>query len=184
MATSTGFKRSSIKKSSRYLYIMGLDPSLSGTGMFISDKSGKDAVSGLFSSDPKQRIEDRLLTLWLEIEQHITINRNRLSLVVLEGLAFGSKGQRREQLSGLHYFIRTMIRKCYPDIPVAVVPASEIKKFVSGSGRANKEQMVLNCYKKWQFENADNNIIDSYCIVKYAFSNMARLMKQTEKGAL
>ncbi len=42
-------------------------------------------------------------------------------------------------------------------IPFEIVAPPTLKKFVTGSGRAKKEQMLLKIYKKWgrEFDSTD-----------------------------
>jgi Holliday junction resolvasome RuvABC endonuclease subunit len=43
-----------------------------------------------------------------------------------------------------------------------------IKKFITGTGTAKKELMLLKVYKKFGEEFQDNNICDAFCLGKLA----------------
>lgn len=45
--------------------------------------------------------------------------------------------------------------------PFKVVPPNSLKKFVTGKGNAQKDQIMLSVYKQWGYEAATNNIADA-----------------------
>lgn len=157
------------KRAARHVgkYHIGFDLSLTGTGYCVSNAGRTFVVTGSTSSDPKDQIEDRIQSIWNDLKTIINNHADHTSLISIEGIAFGSKGQGRAQLAGLHYYVRIRLREEYPDIPVVIVPPSKLQKFVTGKGRVKKNMMLLQCYKKFKFEADDDNICDAFCLVRY-----------------
>ena len=56
--------------------------------------------------------------------------------------------------------IGTMIRLCIVErrIPLCVVAPNTLKKWVTGKGNAKKDVMMLETYKRWNFEGTDNEV--------------------------
>lgn len=50
--------------------------------------------------------------------------------------------------------------------PVIEVPPMTLKKFVTGTGNAKKDLMLLETYKRWGFESKDDNIVDAYALAR------------------
>ena len=50
---------------------------------------------------------------------------------------------------------------------VEIAP-NALKKFATGKGNAQKDQIMLAVYKKWGFEASTNNIADAYVLARMA----------------
>lgn len=95
--------------------------------------------------------------------------------VAIEGLAFGSKGNRLAEISGYQYLLRQ--RLLYADIPFAVYPPTTIKKF-AGSGKYNKDDMYQEFLKEdvdlaYRLKNLNcelikpiDDLVDAYFVCK------------------
>jgi crossover junction endodeoxyribonuclease RuvC len=44
------------------------------------------------------------------------------------------------------------------------VPPTTLKKWVTGSGKAEKSDMLASATSKWGFHSPDDNIVDAYCL--------------------
>jgi crossover junction endodeoxyribonuclease RuvC len=53
--------------------------------------------------------------------------------------------------------------------------ATELKKFVCGKGTANKEQVMLQVFKRWGYEAATNNMADGYGLACMGLAQAGRL---------
>lgn len=47
-----------------------------------------------------------------------------------------------------------------------IVGPTVLKKFVTGKGNVEKNQMLLNVFKNWGIEFTDDNACDSYCLAR------------------
>jgi crossover junction endodeoxyribonuclease RuvC len=61
---------------------------------------------------------------------------------------------------------------------VATVNAMRLKKFVCGSGRADKYRTRLDVFKRWNFEHDSHDVIDAFVL-----AHMARCRKEPEHYA-
>jgi len=78
-----------------------------------------------------------------EIILEYTKGRNKQIHIVIEGISYGSMSRTKSifDLAGLNYMIRSyFVEK--EGITFWIVPPSEIKKFTTGNGAANKDSMI------------------------------------------
>lgn len=123
--------------------VVGLDLSLTSTGM--SDGSSVLALK----TGPEEPTEARMHKIVRECTsfalspyQWSDMYREgqRADLAVIEGAAYGSKGDAVDQLAGLRWLVRVKLHAL--GIPFAIVPPSTLKAYTTGNGRATKQQMV------------------------------------------
>lgn len=146
---------------------VGIDLSLTGTGLIVLDQDANIMEQKLISTKAKDITEVRLLQILEELKFVPTIAK--LKKVNIEGLSFGSRGQSMLELAALHYFIRIyMFQK---DVPYEIIPPTQLKKHITGKGNAKKELMLMKIYKKWGVEFSDNNIADAYALARHAMEN-------------
>lgn len=142
--------------------IVALDLSFTGTGWAYYSHPQETGLehrflhTGLFKSNPKETPLLRMMDL-ASATLHL-FGPHPPQLVVLEGFAYGRANQ-AHQMGGLGYLVRKALHdNGYRWIEVA---PSALKKFVSGSGNANKDVMLKNVYKRFGFDTNDNNIADA-----------------------
>lgn len=156
---------------------VGMDPSYNGFAIVVIDKDANIIEQKLFGSDSKSDIEDRLIEL--EKELKFIPNIFCLQNVCIEGPSFSSDGAFVLQMGALHYMIRLMLKKA--DVKYKVVAPGTLKKFVTGSGRAKKNLMLLKVYKKWGIEFDNDNLADAYSLARYALEDFKNGNKQIPK---
>jgi crossover junction endodeoxyribonuclease RuvC len=67
------------------------------------------------------------------------------------------------------------------------VAPTRLKKFATGKGKAKKDEVRLEIYKRWGFENPSNNVVDAYglaCIGLAVRGNLPGLIKPQEEVVL
>ena len=117
---------------------IGIDLSLTGTGVVVIDDTEKIVEENLIKTTPKEQIEERLNNI---INKVVDIcNKYSDSRIYMEGLSFGSKGQSMLELGALHYMLRCNFFS--KKIKFLVVPPTTLKKFICGKGVAKKELML------------------------------------------
>jgi len=141
---------------------VGLDLSLTGTGMVKLSKDEEILYKNVFSTGASTQIEERILTISFEILSRIVYE----SMIYIEGLSYGSRGQKMLEISGLHYCIRCQLTK--DGRPFKIIPPTTLKKFITGTGRAQKNLMLLKIYKKFGIEFDSDNIADAYSLARLA----------------
>lgn len=89
-------------------------------------------------------------------------------IVAIEGMAFMAKGTSLVQLSGLNYMLRAELLE--RKIPFVIVAPTSLKKFVTNKGNAQKDQMMLETYKRWGVSILDNNECDAYGLAQVGWA--------------
>lgn len=124
-------------------FIIGIDQSITSTGVCIIGKdfdygpkfvritSEKNSTDPM---DPYVRVKSICNALADIIDFHSCED------VAIEGLAYSASGDATRLLAGLQFCIMSMLidKGC----SVIIVPPTELKKFASGKGNANKDVMV------------------------------------------
>lgn len=141
----------------------GIDLSLSGTGIVVINKKHKILEKLLVSTSPNLSVEERIDIIVKKFDSIIL--KYNIEEANVEGLAFGLRGQRSLELAGLHYCFR--VRLVTHKIPFRITPPTVLKKFVTGSGKAKKNLMLLSVYKKWKVTFKDDNLADAYSLARY-----------------
>ena len=149
---------------------IGVDPSLTGTGLVCIDSEGVIENQDLIKTTASMIIEARLKLINEKVQSFISDSlkdKDILAIVYIEGLSFGAKGNSVMELAGLHYLLRVNFNsRSY--IKYDVIPPSNIKKFITGKGNAKKELMLLKVYKRWGVEFTDNNMADAFSLSRMA----------------
>ena len=140
--------------------ILGLDLSLTSTGIVLVDENGSIAVRRL---QPKIRGLDRLDFIAQTVATTTSpVLGYGVGLVVLEGPAFGAKGSAYHQLAGLWWLVRHRLWNL--EIPVAEASPSEVKKYATGKGNAGKDEVLAAAVRRFPDIAADqlnNDIADA-----------------------
>jgi len=139
--------------------IVGLDLSLVATGYYVVDAGVEKG--GLIAPGKLSGVRrlDHILTAVraLLVAPYET-------LAVVEDFSFGSKGQAVFQIAGLGYLVRHFLWQS--KIPTLLVPPALLKKYVTGSGNADKTVMLKEIYKRWGADINDDNVGDAYALAR------------------
>lgn len=148
-------------KECRYV---GIDPSLSGTGLVILGEQG-NVIEATSLKAGKEDDPLRFMKIAKRIKNHLNSYTDR---VVIEGFSLHSRGAGVSSMYGIGWIIRNMLEESH--FKWTEAPPTSVKKFGSGKGNAKKEDLVLPVYKKWGFEGASNDITDAFIMAKMAWS--------------
>lgn len=143
---------------------VGMDPSYNGFAIIVLDKEANMIEKKLFKSDTGLETEDRLIQLEKEFKFIPSIMC--LHSVFIEGPSYSSNGQFVLQMGALHFMIRLMLKRA--GVNYKIIAPGTLKKFAAGDGRAKKDLMLLNVYKKWGVEFDDDNLADAYSLARMA----------------
>jgi crossover junction endodeoxyribonuclease RuvC len=102
-------------------------------------------------------------SMWLASQVEAMLVSSTPALVVFEGYAFGAQHNNYLQVE-----IGTLFReRVYTrGVPYIIVTPGSLKKFATGSGAAKKEQVMMQVYKRWEFEAKTNNESDAFVLAK------------------
>jgi len=138
--------------------VIGIDASLTGTGVFETVKGSNQGYTALFSSDQKgmSRVSEISRNL-----RAFVLDRSGLELTILEDYAF-AKGDRAHQLGELGGMIRMMF---WSDrLNATLISPSAVKKFLTGRGNTKKALLGKELYKKYGIDLDDDNEVDAAII--------------------
>lgn len=161
---------------------VGLDLSLTHTGYAIIREGGVVLGSGVIKSKPvgDRPVDElrRIVSIVDEALEHIFLTvepREDVDLVAIEGLAFMAQGTSLVQLAGLNYMVRAHLDKL--DIKFLIVAPTTLKKFVTGSGKGDKDLMMMSVFKNYGFESMDNNECDAYALAVCGMAVLGKPIK-------
>lgn len=160
---------------------VGMDPSYNGFGIIIVDSEAVLVDQILLKSNTKFEAEDRII----QLEKGFAFISTLIGLktVYIEGPAYSSSGAFQLQMGALHYYLRVFFRK--NEVKFKVIAPGTLKKFVTGTGVAKKELILLKTYKRWGVEFDDNNLADAYGLARLAleeFDNECTKVPEQNSG--
>lgn len=171
---------------------VGLDLSLVKTGYTIIQDDGFVLDSGVIKSSPSgdKPVDEvnRIVKILDDVmyKVHTAVNPNltgtKPDLVIIEGLAFMAQGTSLVQLAGLNYLTRALLSKMA--WPFLIVAPTTLKKFITGSGKGDKDQMMMAVYKNYAFEASDNNECDAYALAVCGLAVLGKPYKNVTKPQL
>lgn len=83
--------------------------------------------------------------------------------VFIEGFSFGSKGRAVYEIGGLGYLVRH--RLWLRTIPYCEVSPASLKRYATGHGNANKDEMIAEAVRRFDFPGKDNNAADAWLLL-------------------
>jgi len=120
-------------------YILGIDPGLERTGYAVIDAASRRVIdAGLVRTDRDVGLARRLADIHAGLSE--VLEEHRISLMAVEDLYAHYKHPRTAILMG-HARGAVLLLAAQRGITVKSLPATLIKKTVTGSGRASKPQM-------------------------------------------
>lgn len=132
------------------LVILGVDPGLEKTGYgLVSILPGQEKLieGGLIYSKTKDPIEKRLSVLYKGMDE--LIQEYSPSVIAIEEVYVHKAYPRTALVMGYVRGVYLMLSGLH-DIPVAHYSATQIKKFLTGNGRASKEQVQRTIINRLQ----------------------------------
>jgi crossover junction endodeoxyribonuclease RuvC len=149
-----------------YRYL-GLDLSLTGTGAIIIDEKEKISTEVLIKSKKisEKPVDEliRLKNIVKEVEDTILNGEKIIKLAAIEGIAFGvGKTTHLAQLSALNYMIRDLLYDM--DIPFVIIAPKSLKKYITGSGNASKDDMMFETLNKYEKSFHNDNLCDAFAL--------------------
>jgi Holliday junction resolvasome RuvABC endonuclease subunit len=160
MSTKSFGDKSTIKGD---VYI-GMDQSYAGFGITAIDKKG-NYYTEVYKAEGTGI--ERLCNIRNYVEDFLS--EYSVVGVAMEGYAFGKAFG--ASLSGeLGGMIKLLLFDLYPGndgarFPLIIQPTS-LKKYITGKGKVDKNQILLSIYKKWDVEFNDDNAADSYGLAR------------------
>lgn len=150
--------------------VVGIDASLTGTGLVALAQSG-EMIDNQVVKPKNVRGVERLI--YVENQVAGFLRTYHPTLICLEGYAFAANSQAAYQIGELGGVIRRRIRilKETDDLyNLQIVAPAQLKKFVTGKGNTQKNVVLLSIYRRWNIEFGDDNLGDAYCLARIALA--------------
>jgi len=144
--------------------VMGLDLSLTGTGVVVLNYDGTVAEHITVSS--KLRDMERLAYIRSMIGT--IVSKHNPSLTCIEGYSMGSRAGQLASIGELGGVIKLLLFR--NDFRFQLIPPSQLKKFVTGKGVGIKDEVMMHVYKRWEWTPVDNNQADAYGLSRIALA--------------
>jgi Holliday junction resolvasome RuvABC endonuclease subunit len=156
--------------------ILGFDQSYTSSGYCVTNGDGIVLDFGTFKSDKTLDVYDRAIQVASYIKAKAL--EYNVDVINLEGLAFGIRGDATRDLAGLLFVIITSLRNelLTKNKKCSVIAPTSLKKFATGSGKADKSAMILAVPsdilerildKKFKKTTGLADICDAYWLSKY-----------------
>lgn len=140
---------------------LGIDLSLSATGVAVLAEAGNIFLT--IATSPREPISQRLEKI---ADALVVIARgHQPALIVAEAQAFAKFGV--AALGEVHGAVKYAFRKAEVQVPVYVAPTT-LKKFATGSGKAEKSDIKMAIFERWGVKLTDNNQADAYILARIA----------------
>lgn len=137
--------------------IAGIDPSLNHTGIVILDEDGNIIHQSLV--EPKKLREIPRLKFIKDRVMEI-LKEHDIKYVSIESYSFGSRGRATFSLGELGGVLRLAFLEA--GIEFKDYAPTSLKKFVTGSGNADKYQVRASIKEKYKIDFEDDNEADAY----------------------
>ena len=156
-----------------YRVAMGIDPSLNSTGISLlrTDRKTGEIVTAdtkaltHLMDIPRADKLDRIYTYICT-----TVREYRPEVICVEDYAYGARNG-RETSGEVRGVISLALLHAKAPVPLLVAP-TQLKHFATGSAKADKSQIRLAVYKRWEFEAPSDDEIDAFILSHIALAHM------------
>lgn len=171
------------------MIVIGIDPSLTATGICVL-RDGNVELAKTTKNRPELGIIERVRLIRALIID--TIFEDLIpecpDLIVIEGFSFSSKGRSVFDIAYLGWRIREDLEsfRAEENIPWIEVPPTQLKRFATGVGTANKEIVMQQVLKRWGYEAPNNNLADSFVLAKIGEAYLGNIdgLTQIQQGVI
>lgn len=119
---------------------LGVDQSYTSCAFVVSNADGVMLDVGIIKTSKTEDIFVR--ALYIAEQLNLLIDKFSVTDFHIEGLAFAMRGDATRDLAGLLFTIITTTMTKHPDVARRIVAPTSLKKIATGSGKADKQQMI------------------------------------------
>lgn len=151
---------------------IGMDLSITGTGVMFLDEDLRIRRYELIETSAKEHDLIRLPGIAERVQEQVRGAiaegfRTDEMYVLIENYSYGSQNSHLTRLGELNGYIkRVLLDYTIPWKRIWVCSPNTAKKYVTGKGRGAKSQVMLQAYKKWEVDFADDNLCDAYVLAR------------------
>lgn len=143
-------------------YYLGIDASLTGTGLCLIDD--EHAIATQVTIKPQDRRGCERLEFVLDFFRTTLNHFPGIHAAAIEGYSFASKFSHAHSQGELGGILRLELYKRH--IPFVQVAPMSLKKYITGSGKGEKNKILLEVFRKWGVNCKDDNQADSYALAR------------------
>lgn len=147
---------------SDFTVFIGIDPSFSGTGVVCLE--GDNVSIAEIKANPKENLYNRMATILNGVMSTIGHVNRQHALIAIETPVGGMASCTTMMLASLGTYLRIQLVSWWQ---LNVSPA-HVKQFATGKGNAQKDVVLKDVYRRWQFNTDSNNIADAYVLARVA----------------
>lgn len=137
--------------------IVGLDLSLTATGVATWTEG---ALSLITLKPPRASGLERLDWIYNQVRELC----RGAELVIVEGLSFGSNMPSAQERAGLWFLVARALWKA--GIRMQAVAPTQLKKFVTGKGSAEKSLILREVFRRWNIVAENDDQADAAVLVR------------------
>ena len=151
--------------------ILGIDPSLTSTGLVVLSGSGETLHHEAVKTEPiRTEVDNGALTRFRAISGRIlkTCGRYGPSVIVMEGLVVSVRGPSMIQMAGLHWHLRDRLAQEYPPVGgrMWLVSPAKLKQAVECKGNAGKDEVQAAVKRIYGVEFPSHDETDAYVLAR------------------
>ena len=173
------------------MIVIGVDPSLTATGIVVI-RDGNVELAATTKNRPELGTTERVRLIRALIIDTIFdedgLHSEFPDLIVIEGFSFASKGRSVFETAYLGWRIREDLEsfRTEENIPWIEVPPTQLKRFATGVGTANKEIVMQQVLKRWGYEAPNNNLADAFVLAKIGEAYLSNIngLTQIQQGVI
>jgi|GEM_PF-5861009 len=156
--------------------IIGIDPSLTHIGIACISKNRKTIFLTIEPKNYKDNT-DRLLLIYKELDEFVSKLSEKIDLVVIEGGAFAIHAGRLYDLGECSGAIKLYF--ALKGVKIVSVPPLQVKKFLAGTSKIDKPQLLLKAYKKWRIDRNEHETV-AYTLASIGYVLLNNNVKLTK----
>jgi crossover junction endodeoxyribonuclease RuvC len=141
--------------------VVGIDLSLTSTGLVRLERDGTVDHQSTVPTSPKSPLQNRQATIVSAIDEVFWSG----DLVLIEGPSLGKftgKAWDRAELAGIVKFRIWSVQGRYP----LIIPPTMLKKFATGVGVGEKPAMAVAAFKRFGWEHKSNDVTDAFLLAQ------------------
>lgn len=164
------------------LVVVGVDQSLTSTGLAVIDERGFVTIDRIRSKEKGHERVEEILTRILAHCHDVTEEDGRV-VVGIEGLSMGAKGSSVDKIFGLFHVITHRLWQL--EIPYYVAPPSTVKLYATGKGNAGKDEVLSATIRRYpDAEFAGNDQADAMNIAALGARHYGIPVESAETAAM
>lgn len=164
---------------------LGIDQSLTGTGVALISQSGA-LLSATTVRPKKLRGAQRLVFIRDAVRNFVALATEPVHCAAMEGYAYDVNGNNMFELGEAGGVMKVLVSDMLPTAPLLVVAPASLKKFVTGNGAAGKAEVCAFIYRLWSVDfdsEKENDRADAFGLAQVArayHQNVGRTRAQLE----